>query len=303
MPAGYDPAPPRSSTAGPWPSPPSACPAHLRWPSAGLVSARDPARTVLVTPDPKPRRASIPASRRYCTSRGQPAHRRPASSPPAPGPPRARPRWPPATAPRRSGRGRPPGLQLPPQGRPGQVAALLPGLHPVPGERGVVDQPDLLHPVEHRCATSSGTFCGQRLGELVPGPGLRRELPEHDGPGHLLRVGVWLPGRSRPARPAGGSASALGPTWTDPPRVPRSETSQSRSTSDGRPPRTSAGTVGSSLVPAARPVPAASGSVRPDPRLLARGPGAVQQVRTPPHRSPGRSRPGRRPADRCPSSP
>ena len=139
-------------------------------------------------------RGCRPARRAACgrPARGRAALRRrcrPRRAPPAP--PR-RPR--PCVAARRRWRGAP---------SPRRVCR---DAHPLPGERGVVDQPDLVEPLQPAFAASSGTSpLAQRLRELLTGAGAFGEQAQADLPRDGHRVGLGLPRRAR----AGRDAAAL----------------------------------------------------------------------------------------------
>ena len=66
---------------------------------------------------------------------------------------------------------------------------MVPGLHPGPRERRVVDQAGVGEPAEH----GLGGICGhatapQRLRQLGPGPGLSRQQPQADLPSPGFRI-------------------------------------------------------------------------------------------------------------------
>ncbi len=86
--------------------------------------------------------------------------------------------------------------QLLGQRPPGQTLARLAGLHPGPGERLVVDQPDLLEPVEEPGGdVARAPLLGQLVAELLAAAGLAGQLVEQDLAGHRLRVGLGHLGR------------------------------------------------------------------------------------------------------------
>ena len=91
---------------------------------------------------------ACPTRRRMALSRSRAPHRAELGRAPAPGPPPPRRRGRPRRAPRGRPRRRCPCDAAPGQGPAGQPAAGLALLDPLAGERGVVDQPDLLEPVE-----------------------------------------------------------------------------------------------------------------------------------------------------------
>ena len=63
--------------------------------------------------------------------------------------------------------------------------------HPLAGEGRVVDQPDLLEPVEEAAGDVVRDVAGAELGgQLGPGPGPPGQLVEQDLAGHRLRVGL-----------------------------------------------------------------------------------------------------------------
>ena len=79
--------------------------------------------------------------------------------------------------------------QLGGQRPPGQPAAVMPGLDPGPGERGIVDQPDLGEPAEDRLRDIvRHPAAAQRAGELRPGARPGGKQPQADLPRRLLRV-------------------------------------------------------------------------------------------------------------------
>ena len=65
----------------------------------------------------------------------------------------------------------------------------MPGLHPGPGERRVVDQADVGEAAEYGLG-GPGRYpaAAQRLGQLGPGPGRGRQQPQADLPGLRFRV-------------------------------------------------------------------------------------------------------------------
>ena len=181
--------------------------------SAAHCAASTTSSTRLVVPEPKPRRPSRPANRRYWTSRSQVGHLG-------------------LLTPGQIQRGRELGVgvdglqsgvdvlprdafgpELAFQGGSRQVASPLTGFDPVDGERRVVDQANLGQPIQH-----------------VP-DGLRpaRSWPEEPGRAHVESVlgrstcatrwsGRRHGGRLRdPPRPARGSRSGLRPVILAPP--------------------------------------------------------------------------------------
>src|SRR6185437_3791166 len=100
--------------------------------------------------------------------------------------------------------------QLGGQSSPGQAAAVVPGLDPGLRERGVVDQPDLGEPAEHRLGHVIGyPPLAQSGSKLRVRPRRRRQHPQADlprrrllalgAPGVQLVIRCWLPVRSGPA--------------------------------------------------------------------------------------------------------
>ncbi len=144
-------------------------------------------------PGPKPRRPSIPASRRYWTSRGNWSidrwRRRARSSAAAYSSSASTAE----SAASMSSASTPLALELPAERGGRKVAPTLAGFHPVRGERGVVDQTGRLEPIQHRLRHRVGHLLGgQRLRKLVPGSGPGRELAQHDGAGEAFWIGVRL---------------------------------------------------------------------------------------------------------------
>ena len=67
---------------------------------------------------------------------------------------------------------------------------------PLPGERGVVDQPDLVEPLQHRIRRLVGDSpLAQRLRELLAGAGALGEQAQADLPRDRHGVGLGLIGR------------------------------------------------------------------------------------------------------------
>ena len=66
---------------------------------------------------------------------------------------------------------------------------MVPGLHPGPRERRVVDQAGFGEPAEHGLGGVVGHAAAlQRLRQLSPGPGLSRQQPQADLPSPGLRI-------------------------------------------------------------------------------------------------------------------
>jgi hypothetical protein len=66
---------------------------------------------------------------------------------------------------------------------------MVPGLHPGPRERRVVDQPGVGEPAQHGLGGIVGHATAlQRLRQLSPGLGLSRQLAEADLPGPGFRI-------------------------------------------------------------------------------------------------------------------
>src|SRR3954447_20134575 len=81
--------------------------------------------------------------------------------------------------------------QLLGQGPPGQAAAALPALDPGPGERLVVDQPDLAEPVEQPLGQLVGhVLPGQPVAQLLAAARLAGQRVEQDGASDRPRGGV-----------------------------------------------------------------------------------------------------------------
>jgi hypothetical protein len=75
------------------------------------------------------------------------------------------------------------------EGPPTKATAMMPGLHPGVCEHGVVDQPHLGEPAEHRiCRIFRHSPAPEGRGELGPGPRTGRQPPEAYQPGNRLRV-------------------------------------------------------------------------------------------------------------------
>ena len=93
--------------------------------------------------------------------------------------------------------------------------------HPLPGERGVVDQPDLVEPLQHGVRRLVGDLAlAQRLRELLAGAGAFGEQAQADLPRDRHRVGLGLsafPLRPRPrGLPAGFGCPAPSTGAADP---------------------------------------------------------------------------------------
>jgi len=66
---------------------------------------------------------------------------------------------------------------------------MVPGLHPGPCERRVVDQAGVGEPAQHGLGGIVGHAAApQRLRQLGPGPGLGRQQPQADLPSPGLRI-------------------------------------------------------------------------------------------------------------------
>jgi hypothetical protein len=66
---------------------------------------------------------------------------------------------------------------------------MVPGLHPGPRERRVVDQAGFGEPAEHDLGGVVGYAATlQRLRQLSPGPGLNRQQPQADLPSPGFRI-------------------------------------------------------------------------------------------------------------------
>ena len=66
---------------------------------------------------------------------------------------------------------------------------MVPGLHPGPCERRVVDQAGVGKPAEHGLGGLGGhATAPQRLLQLSPGPGLGRQQPQADLPSPGFRI-------------------------------------------------------------------------------------------------------------------
>ena len=66
---------------------------------------------------------------------------------------------------------------------------MVPGLHPGPRERRVIDQAGVGEPAEHGLGGIGGhTTALQRLRQLGPGPGLSGEQPQADLPSPGFRI-------------------------------------------------------------------------------------------------------------------
>ena len=66
---------------------------------------------------------------------------------------------------------------------------MVPGLHPGPRERRVVDQAGVGEPAQHGLGGIVGYATAlQRLRQLGPGPGLGRQQPQADLPGPGFRI-------------------------------------------------------------------------------------------------------------------
>ena len=66
---------------------------------------------------------------------------------------------------------------------------MVPGLHPGPRERRVIDQAGVGEPAEHGLGGIGGhTTTLQRLRQLGSGPGLSRQQPQADLPGPGFRI-------------------------------------------------------------------------------------------------------------------
>ena len=112
--------------------------------------------------------------------------------------------------------GHAPPVQLGGQRAAGQAAAVVPRLHPGPGEGRIVDQARLGEPVEDRLGGRPGDVLPpQRLRELGPAPRLDGEQPQADLPGGGLRVlgalgALRCPGPGDAPRPPRGSRGVFG---------------------------------------------------------------------------------------------
>ncbi len=81
--------------------------------------------------------------------------------------------------------------QLLRQGTTREAFAGLTLRHPLAGEGGVIDQADLLEPVEEAAGDVVGDVARAELGgQLGAGPGTTGQLVEQDLAGHRLRVGL-----------------------------------------------------------------------------------------------------------------
>ena len=66
---------------------------------------------------------------------------------------------------------------------------MVPGLHPGPRERRVVDQAGFGEPAQHGLGSIVGHATAlQRLRQLSPGPGLNRQQPQADLPSPGFRI-------------------------------------------------------------------------------------------------------------------
>jgi hypothetical protein len=87
----------------------------------------------------------------------------------------------------------------------------VPRAHPLPGERGVVDQPDLVEPLQHGVRRLVGHLAlAQRLRELLAGAGAFGEQAQADLPsdGHRVASGPGVSRADRRPDPPAGARPA-----------------------------------------------------------------------------------------------